>query len=647
MRLYLSCVILLMFGTVRSQSEADSLLYLIEHSNTDTNRIKTMLDLAYLYEIDQRDHAIEMYDHAFKEADKLGSDIYRGKAIQYKSIVLHVMGKYAESIVGNQKALYYFERADYVKGISSTYNNIGNSYLYLADYHNALKYYLLAKPFYESQKDWLSLVTILGNMGECYRQLNDKENMMTVAKASYEYALLTHDSLEIANAGISLGSAFTLNQQPEKSNFYLEQSLRLAESMHNNQVLFYALFDLADAKLKSGKAMEALPLAQRTLEVAKSSADDYLISGACLLQGRILTALNNRYHEALDILETGLQLATKIEAADQRLLLIAAIADVYESSGDTPQALAFQKKWIALNDSIFNAEKARQINEMHTLYELEEKEQQIENEKLLVAEKDKKISQRNLQIWIVFFLALIVGLIALFISKSQRNRRILAEQKATVLEKEKAAVQLKSLIDGQEEERKRIARELHDGLGGYLTSVHLKTQQLQKNPNDERLMYEVSEMVTTAGKEMRKISHAMAPEGLMKLGLVPTLQQFVEKVSTPQCQISFEYFGEPWSSDDYSEITVYRVVQELINNILKHSLADEAFVSISFLPEEIKIVVEDDGIGFENEDLVHAGNGLQNVKARVTYLNASLHLFTRESIGTSYTIHIPKRDDQN
>lgn len=613
-----------------------------------------MLDLAYVYEFENRDSAIAIYDRTFSLANSINSDLYRGRALQYRSIVMHDLGRFAESIAGNNKALVYFQKIGFQKGIASTHNNIGNSYLYLADYQNALKYYLLARPYYTKQQDYLSLVTILGNMGECYRQLGDNKLMLEVARESYTCALATGDSLEIANAAISMGSALNLNNQPDSSNYYLEKSLHIAESIGNEQVLFYALFDIADGLLKSGKPASGLPFARRALEVAGNSESLYLQTGAYLLLGRILTQTSSDNTETLGALHKALALATEIDASEQRLLVLEALADFYEKKNQPDKSLPYRKAWIALNDSIYNTQKSRQISELHTLYELEEKEQAIANEKLLNQKMDEKIRLRNLQIGIAISLVLLVTSLAWFVWKSQRNKRKLAEQDAIILKqqndallKEQNAIQLKSLIEGQEEERKRLARELHDGLGGYLTSVHMKAQQLQTNHQDAHLLREVTEMVATAGKEMRKISHALAPEGLMTLGLSAALEQYTRKITTPSCAISFETHGEPWKSTEYSELTVYRMVQELLNNILKHAGASEAFVSLSYLPQELHVVVEDNGQGFKPESAMNEGHGLQHLKARLTFLNATLDVVSQPGKGSSFTMIIPKSHGHN
>jgi signal transduction histidine kinase len=129
--------------------------------------------------------------------------------------------------------------------------------------------------------------------------------------------------------------------------------------------------------------------------------------------------------------------------------------------------------------------------------------------------------------------------------------------------------------------------------------------------------------------------------------LVETLQHYISNVATPTCAISFETHGEPWKTDDYSELTVYRIVQELINNILKHSAATEGFVSLSFLPHELQLVVEDNGKGFDTNQVSSMGHGLSNLKARLTFLNANFDLVSKPGKGTSFTIIIPKADVKN
>jgi two-component system, NarL family, sensor kinase len=654
MRLFCSIILIMCHGLLRPQTEADSLRLQIHQAPDDTTRLKRMMDLAYFYEFDNRDSAIALYNQCFALAHVINNDLYRGRSLQFRSIVMHDMGRYAESIVGNNKALVYFERIGFEKGIASTHNNIGNSYLYLADYHNALKYYLLAKPYYTDQNDFLSLVTINGNMGECYRQLAEKERMLEVARESNRFARLTGDSTEIANAYISLGSALSLNGFQDSSLYYLQNAMDIAEQVRNDQVLFYALFDLADAFLRNNRAEQGLELAQRALAISIGLEDFYKQSGAYLLLGKIMTELPGKETEAFDHLQKGWRKSVEIEADDQRLLIMDALSMYYEKNNDLNQALRFKKAWIALNDSIFNREKSRQIGELHTLYELEEKEKEIADERLISQGKDEKIRVRNFQILVAIVVIALAIVLAWLIWKTQRNKRRLAEQESTILQqanealiREQNALQLKSLLEGQEKERTRLARELHDGLGGYLTSVQLKAQQLKTSNLDLRLLDEVTDMVATAGKEMRKISHALAPEGLLHLGLAESINQYVQKVSTGTCSIAFEVHGQPWAADDYSEHTVYRIIQELINNVLKHADAHEAFVSLSYLDKELHVVVEDNGKGFDTRQLNTQGHGLQHIQARVTYLNGDLDILSQPGKGSSFTLIVPQNYGKN
>ena len=142
MRLFVCLILILSASLAPCQSEVDSLRGLIQLSPADTNRMKLMLDLAYIYEFENRDSAIAIYERTFELANSLNNDLYRGRSIQYRSIVMHDMGKFAESIVGNNKALLYYGKIQYEKGIASTRNNIGNrlaSVFYLHQHKRQLR----------------------------------------------------------------------------------------------------------------------------------------------------------------------------------------------------------------------------------------------------------------------------------------------------------------------------------------------------------------------------------------------------------------------------------------------------------------------------------------------------------------------------
>ena len=200
-------------------------------------------------------------------------------------------------------------------------------------------------------------------------------------------------------------------------------------------------------------------------------------------------------------------------------------------------------------------------------------------------------------------------------------------------------------INGQEGERTRIARDLHDGLGGIFSTVkmHFSTLQHEVPELKGNNLYRKSfEMVDGASEELRKIAHNMMPEVLMKMGLVPALQDLCNNINAgKQLHINLQAYGMEKRLSGSIEIMLFRIIQELINNIIKHSSASEAIIQFNRNANNLTITVEDNGRGFDVNELEakrHAG--LQTIKSRVAYLDGRISIDSKTGVGTTVMIDL-------
>jgi signal transduction histidine kinase len=201
-----------------------------------------------------------------------------------------------------------------------------------------------------------------------------------------------------------------------------------------------------------------------------------------------------------------------------------------------------------------------------------------------------------------------------------------------------------SILKGQEDERNRLAQDLHDGLGGMLSGVKLTLSAMKGNiilPEEGgRLFTKAFELLDNSIGEMRRVAHNMMPEALVKLGLQQALQDYCDGINESKILlINCEFHGLENRIDSSTEIIIYRIVQELINNIIKHANAGNALVQVIRKETELNITVEDDGKGFVKEDIAAlTGAGLKNIQSRVDYLKGELDIKSTPGLGTS--VHI-------
>jgi signal transduction histidine kinase len=285
-----------------------------------------------------------------------------------------------------------------------------------------------------------------------------------------------------------------------------------------------------------------------------------------------------------------------------------------------------------LKESVFNESNAQNINFLEATYQAEKKEMRI-----AALEKERKL-YRFITLSGAFTLLLLV-LIFYFMHSSNRRKKQLAEQKIIQLEKEKQLVATQAVLDGETAERSRLARDLHDGLGGMLSAVKLNLFDMKQGvfieAEDVSRFNKVMEMLDNSMQELRRVAHNMMPESLSRYGLKVALEDFCGSFNN----VHFHFFGEEKRIDKSIEIALYRIVFELVNNAVKHAKAENINVQIVQQPNRISINVQDDGKGFEPEENTK-GAGLQNIRNRINSVGGTLNILSSKEKGTEIIIDI-------
>jgi signal transduction histidine kinase len=227
------------------------------------------------------------------------------------------------------------------------------------------------------------------------------------------------------------------------------------------------------------------------------------------------------------------------------------------------------------------------------------------------------------------------------LSKQQHQ---LHRQQIRELEMDKQLIAVDSMLKGQEDERSRLAKDLHDGLGGLLSGVKFSLSNMKENlflNPDSMVVFERSlDMLDTSIKELRRVAHNMMPEMLTKFGLDEALKEYCNNVNaTKLLTVKYQSLGMGARQEKATEIIVYRIVQELVTNILKHASASEAFIQVIRDNDRLNIVVDDNGRGFDISALEKSGGaGWTNIRSRVEYLKGQMDLHSEPGKGTLVNI---------
>jgi signal transduction histidine kinase len=267
--------------------------------------------------------------------------------------------------------------------------------------------------------------------------------------------------------------------------------------------------------------------------------------------------------------------------------------------------------------------------------------QYLKNEnKLLKQELDLIKSQKEKQMYFIASLGLILFSFGIWYFFRQRQK--IKDKEIIALQQQQEIAKLEALIDGEEKERRRIAQELHDGLNGDLSAIKYRLSTLEESglsAIDTENLTKVINMIDESCAQVRSISHNLMPSSILEYGLIETIREYCIKINTSDTfKIDFQFFGNYIALSKKTETVIYRIIQELVTNILKHSKATEALIQFNYREDELFITVEDNGIGFD-KNAISTGIGHKNIKTRIDFLNAQLDVES-SSTGTSYTISI-------
>jgi signal transduction histidine kinase len=336
----------------------------------------------------------------------------------------------------------------------------------------------------------------------------------------------------------------------------------------------------------------------------------------------------------------GLKIAEADSMQSSMQTLYLAMSTIKYAQQDFKGAVAWDDKWGAMEQIMKKQEMAEYAVDLEAKYATESKEAKIK----LQASQLKQKSTIN-YILIGSAAALLIILLLLFIN--YRHKQKLQQQRIAELETQQQLTATEAVLKGEEQERTRLAKDLHDGLGGMLSGIKYSFNTMRGNlvmtPDNAQAFERSMDMLDSSIKEMRRVAHNMMPEALVKFGLDTALKDFCNDINNSGAlEISYQSMGiEGMEIDQTAAITIYRIVQELINNTMKHAVAKTAIVQITKANNQLAVTVEDDGRGFDTAILHQSkGIGWANIQSRIDFLKGKLDVNSKPGTGTSVHIEI-------
>lgn len=519
---------------------------------------------------------------------------------------------------------------------AAVYGAIGNLHNVTGAYQEALSYYLKALSMFESQGNNERIRSLLGNIGTLYHSLLNLNQAEKYYLELEKESKLAGDTYNLGRAYDGLSRIALREKDFDKSLGY---SISAAEIFHNsNQQLEEAIALQGIAMVYYSHYRDyptAKEYALRALKLTQESGYPAHIAGS-------LNILSNIHFNEKDYqnCRQSAREAIRIDTTDANVTsnLYANMVRSGIFLDNNEEALHYFDKYRALIDKRSTQEFELSMAELEKKYETEKKEMRISS-----LERERKLY--GIILFSALFILVLLLLMVWFRQKSIRSEKRLAEQKILHLEQEKQIVATQAVLDGETAERTRLARDLHDGLGGMLSAVKLNLFDMRQDviieTEDVERFNRVMEMLDNSIRELRRVAHNMMPESLSRYGLKVALEDFCHSLP----KVTFHYFGEEQRINHKTENTLYRAVFELINNAIRHAEAEHINVQLIQQADRVSVTVQDDGKGFD-PGKVSQGAGLKNVQNRISSAGGTVDIHSVTGQGTEITLELALKHEK-
>ncbi len=619
-----------------SQSQIDSLEKVL-NTATGNLRAEALYMLSWEYRLSDKDKALRYGEEGLKLARELKDTAAIASSLNSISETYLNFGDYelAEKITREQ--LPYARAITQTKPLLGALTRLGTIHYRRGQMDEALRYQLevLREADKTKKPEYIGVATL--NVGLTYMDLKRYDE----ALKHFQTSLEVFQSMDFA-AGIGacyVNIAETLRNQKkyaEGLNAAIKGEAMLLKS-GNKLHLGYMYGIMADLYDASGNKSKWLEYAQKALTLAEENQDELSIAQNQAKLGRAFLE-NGDLAKAKQYMDISLLGAEKMQHKSTILSNYANLRDWFLLQKNFEAARQYDEKYTSGIDSVFNANMAEKVTDAQTKYETEKKEAEIATQRLALL---------NQRIWIFSLLGGLVALLTFgYFFYNRYRQRKKAELAAALIREQQLG--LNAVIEAQEAERKRIAKDLHDGIAQELVALKLGFDALGRRigkvaPEETAQFAELNTQLDSSCTEVRNIAHVMLPPTLEQHGLAPSLELLLRNTAQPAgLQIEFDSQNMPASLDEKTQIGLYRIAQELVNNIVKHARASKVIVLLFQTGNQLVLRVEDDGLGFDFEAARQKGTmGVLNILSRVSTLGG--HFFSEKATpkGTVSVVRVP------
>lgn len=620
----------------------------------DTVKIKYFGDIAWEYMGNDMNKSLEFANKELSLATKIKRESDIAQAESDIGSIYNRKSIFDTALIHYYKALNIREKLKQDVKVAGIYTNIATVLMRQSKFEDALAINFKSLKIFEKVGDEVKQAITIGNIGNLYYELQQNKPAEQFYRKSLALARKTKHLISQGNALVNIGGikfetavindSIINSRELDSALFYFLEAETILLKLNATYNLSAAYNNIGRIYSIKKDYQNALSFFEKGLQARIVLEDKFGIGLSYLNLAETEKLLGNNSKNII-YLNKATELFLNLKNYPNLKKAYGKLAEAYELKKDYVSSLKFHQLYSSYKDSIYNEENAKQMAEMQTKYEVEKKDLELEKNKAEIKIKEEQAFIKNIIIISIIILMLLVAITGfLFYRKKQVEQQ--AKLDAEIANQKE--IRTKAILEAEEKERRRIAQDLHDGVGQLLSAAklnlsHLDSKITSQTDEQKLAMQNALSLVDDSVKEVRAVSHNMMPNTLIKQGLASALKEFITKLgNAPTLKVDLEIVGLDTRLDNQVETILYRVIQEVVNNIIKHAKASQISMQLVRHETEISVMIEDNGVGFNTNHLdSFEGLGLKGIQTRIEFLNGSVHFDSSVGRGTTVIIDVP------
>lgn len=639
-------IILVLFS-----KQLSAVVHIPDYIKKDTSaHTREVVSLLYVYDsisLDNWDSGIVILKQALAKSEKTNLSWGICYTLYKIGLEYYNQGYHKESFDYLLKSAKQAERPENIDVTNMLYNTLGNNYSSTGQFALALGYYYKAlaaihkktikngaKPEIPRSADSVDIYT---NIGILWARLGDLNYALQTFLLAEKIRDRNNDTVKASNLYLNIGSCYLGLGNLQLAEAYNNKAIIFNNREASKQIhRFACLSAIAHKKKEYPKALKYLDSAENVQ--GDNNTPAYKHANLTISKGTIYLDMKN-YSMAKPLLLDGYTAAKKMQHIELLEEVEPILAKLYATTGEHKKAYELLLNHTIMKDTLLKQEQARSVKVLTDVL-MAEKDRNMLAQTLEITRQKNKLQQKNFLIAGIILCSLLLVTISFIFVRNYRHKQAIQQSLLYQLQQTQEINQLKAQVRGEEQERQRVARELHDSIAAQLWGIKLNVDNIQElnmqNGKYDKMLASVYQQLADAAQDVRKTAHNLMPDLLLEEGLATALASICEKTGkNTKLEVAFQEYGVLPRLDKEIELSIYRMVQELIQNVLKHATdATLMLVQLSCAGTMLNITVEDNGTVFNMKEKTD-GTGLQQIRKRVSSLKGYFDLQSTPGKGTT------------